>query len=212
MNARSGKDIVSSQFQFDPGDLAYIADPLHPARPPADRDRVGGRVLCLARHALQRRPALRLGPAQGRRDAERRSRAGLYPGQSRRQPRLRSRRPEGAHRAVRRDQPVRREIRDPRRHPASASARRNGVRGAASSSACRRHCEWRAGGGAPSPAYRSQAAMARRIGPFHLRRLERAAEEHNQDRPSARPALCRARVFSRRLQASSSRTNFAIRH
>ena len=36
MNGRWASDIVSSQFQFDPGDLAYIANHYHSAGPSAD--------------------------------------------------------------------------------------------------------------------------------------------------------------------------------
>ena len=49
-----GKNIISSQFQFDPGDLAYIANHYHSAGPPAAVLAVGGRVLQLGQDPLSR--------------------------------------------------------------------------------------------------------------------------------------------------------------
>ena len=52
-----GKDIFTSQFEFDPGRSRLHPGQLHPPRSRAGRDGVGGRVLSLARYALQRRHA-----------------------------------------------------------------------------------------------------------------------------------------------------------
>ena len=78
MNGPTGENIVSSEFQFDPGDLAYIADHFIPL----DHQQIGtvsaGASYKLGGHAVLRRSALwhRAAPRWG--DAERRSRAGLY--------------------------------------------------------------------------------------------------------------------------------------
>ncbi len=102
-----GRDIVSSQFQFDPGDLAYIADHFIPL----DHQQIvsvsaGASYLWLG-HPFQHRPYLWVGSQEGRRDAERPCGAGLRPGQSGRQPHLRSVGRQGPDRPLRRDQPVR---------------------------------------------------------------------------------------------------------
>jgi hypothetical protein len=116
MNAPTGKDIVSSQFQFDPGDLSYIADHYIPldhqqivsisagASYVWDSARASAPTCSTARacaRMAQRRTATAF-PATRR--SMRASAGALRPGGG-----------ESDHRAVRRDQPVRREVRNPRR-------------------------------------------------------------------------------------------------
>ena len=74
-----GKDIVSSQFQFDPGDLAYIQDHfIHLDHEQYLTVSGGASYKFWEGTRAVGRSALRLGPAEGRRGAERRARAGLH--------------------------------------------------------------------------------------------------------------------------------------
>ena len=112
---QQAKRIETAQSLFSQDDLELHLQPLHPHRPQPVPHRVGGRLVSVEAHAVQRRHAGGERAADHRQHAQRLDGAGLSAGQPRHHPGLHAGAARGLRGALRHHQRGQQELRDPQR-------------------------------------------------------------------------------------------------